>query len=116
MIDEGTVVRHKKEGWLGYVGGVTKIKACFTGETTATDDYQIRIFLKQKSEKPVICPEQDLEILPKISPNDGRWTHCYICKSPLGPGTPKCKKCNDWYICWWCEACGCGYSEYLKWG
>ncbi|MTI80831.1 MAG: hypothetical protein FH758_08105 [Firmicutes bacterium] len=37
-------------------------------------------------------------------------SHCYNCKEPIDGGIQlKCPTCN-WYICSYCEACGCGYS------
>jgi hypothetical protein len=60
MLENGTKVKHKRDGYKGRIDGTTSIKNIFTGN--ANCDYQYRIFIEGQ-ERRKIAPEEDLEIL-----------------------------------------------------
>ena len=53
-----TPVRHKIEGYKGWIDGVTRLKDCFTGHVESVWQYRIRMI---DSEKRKIAPPEDLE-------------------------------------------------------
>jgi hypothetical protein len=72
MIEEtlrdGTLVRHKVEGYEGYVEGITRIKELFTeggqllNEPRSKQIFQYRVVLEGESMRR-IAPAEDMEIL-----------------------------------------------------
>lgn len=52
-----TPVKHKKDGYVGWIDGVTKIETLFTGNSDA--EWQYRVYLS--AEKRNVAPEDDLE-------------------------------------------------------
>jgi len=65
---DGTVVRHKVEGYEGYVEGITRIKELFTdrgqllNEPRTKQTFQYRVVLEAESIRR-IAPAEDIEIL-----------------------------------------------------
>jgi hypothetical protein len=52
-----TPVRHKKEGYAGWIDGVTKIEGLFTGNKNMA--WQYRVYLSDGKRK--VAPEEDIE-------------------------------------------------------
>jgi len=60
-----TPVKHKKDGYVGWIDGITKMKEIFTGNTDCV--WQYRVFIPGE-EKKKIAPQKDLKINTKNPP------------------------------------------------
>ena len=59
MIENDTLVKHKKFGYEGLIDGHTRFRILFTGKKECEFQYRIKIL---GQEKRFIAPEEDLEI------------------------------------------------------
>ncbi len=107
---DGTLVRHKTEGYQGQIEGTTSIKACFTrhGEslsaTVTKETFQYRILVAGQSMRQV-APLEDLEVMEAAAQ-----INCIACHKPfqtkpglVGKPCGRCA-CGGW-ICPACMAC-----------
>lgn len=107
---DGTVVRHKTEGYQGQIEGTTSIKECFTrrGEslsaTVTKETFQYRILVVGQSMRQV-APLEDLEVMEAAAQID-----CIACHKPfqtkpglVGKPCGRCA-CGGW-ICPMCMSC-----------
>ncbi len=69
MIENNTLVRHKKLGYEGVIDGETRLKILFTGAKGCEWQYRIKI---QGQDKRFIAPEEDLEIKKDKGPKTKR--------------------------------------------
>jgi hypothetical protein len=109
-LQDGTLVRHKNQGYQGKIEGITEIKACFTragvalAASLAKEPFQYRVVVAGDSMRH-IAPAEDLEILDAAAE-----IVCFSChkgfRSKPGlvdkPGG-RCE-CGGW-ICPACLAC-----------
>lgn len=59
MLENNTKVKHKIEGYVGVIDGITRMKEFFTGNINCDFQYRVKI-LGEETRK--IAPEQDLEV------------------------------------------------------
>jgi hypothetical protein len=125
-LQDGTLVRHRTQGYQGRIEGITQIKACFTkggaalALALAKETFQYRVAVKGESMRH-IAPAEDLEVV-----EEEQVVHisCFNCGSsfrskPGVSGKPggRCE-CGGW-ICPACLACqvsndGNGCAEQRK--
>lgn len=60
ILPEFTPVRHKKEGYEGWIHSITRMKELFTGNTECEWQYTISV---EKKEQKRVAPEEDLEVI-----------------------------------------------------
>lgn len=111
-LQDGTLVRHRTQGYQGRIEGITQIKACFTKAgaalalALAKESFQYRVAVKGESMRH-IAPAEDLEIVEEEQPLE---VSCFSCLAtfhsrPGVTGKPggRCE-CGGW-ICPACLAC-----------
>lgn len=62
MLENGILVKHKRDSYKGRLDGITRIPQCFTGNTNC--EFQYRIKLSSGDIK--IAPEEDLEVVSAV--------------------------------------------------
>jgi hypothetical protein len=115
-LQDGTLVRHKNQGYQGRIDGITQIKACFTrGGTSlamslAKEPFQYRVAVTGESMRH-IAPAEDLEVIEQAAD-----VICFSCHTPFRskPGLldkpgGRCE-CGGW-ICPACLACRAADGE-----
>ncbi|HWO42176.1 MAG TPA: hypothetical protein VNO43_10270 [Candidatus Eisenbacteria bacterium] len=114
---DGTLVRHKQQGYEGRIAGTTAIKACFTRggvslNTPVTKEaFQYRIFVSGES-MPHVAPVDDLEILDASAE-----ISCVRCEEVFRTKPGSAGKAGGRCACggWICPVClGCQSEEASK--
>jgi hypothetical protein len=113
-LQDGTLVRHRIQGYQGRIEGITQIKACFTkggaalALALAKEPFQYRVAVKGESMRH-IAPADDLEV---IEEEQALEVSCFSCLSSfhtkpgvLGKPGGRCE-CGGWICpaCWACQA------------
>jgi hypothetical protein len=122
-LQDGTLVRHRIQGYQGRIEGTTAIKACFTRRgallamPTAKEAFQYRVVVTGEAMRH-IAPAEDLEVLEEEKRID---VSCFSCHSTFRtkPGLSdkpggRCQ-CGGW-ICPSCLACQDASAESSKTG
>jgi hypothetical protein len=122
-LQDGTLVRHRTQGYQGRIEGTTSIKACFTRRgallavAAAKEAFQYRVVVAGEPMRH-IAPAEDLEILEEEKRIDISCFSCHFTfRSKPGlsdkPGG-RCQ-CGGW-ICPSCLACEIAVAESSKTG
>lgn len=111
-LSDGTLVRHRVNGYLGRIDGVTAIQSCFTSrgapmQTAANkESFQYRVLVKGEKLRR-IAPVRDLEVLDTGISID---VTCFSCQATF-PSSPSVAdkpgglcECGGW-ICPQCLVC-----------
>ena len=112
VLSDGTLVRHRVNGYLGRIDGVTAIQGCFTNRgapipmAPSKESFQYRVIVQGEKMRR-IAPERDLEVLDTGISID---VTCFGCQSTFATSPSVTNKpgglceCGGW-ICLECLAC-----------
>ena len=60
MFEDGSLVKHKKTGYEGFIDGQTSLRLWFTGNKECKFQYRVKF---PNQDKRLIAPEEDLKLL-----------------------------------------------------
>lgn len=112
LLSDGTLVRHRVNGYLGRIDGVTGIQSCFTSRgspiptATSKESFQYRVIVQGEKMRR-IAPVRDLEVLDTGTSIE---VTCFSCQSTFSTSPSVTDKpgglceCGGW-ICPECLAC-----------